>query len=192
MWSIWMFTIPSLRAKECTPREKDALNILFLLVRQGQGASVCECSVMRGCNVLAWAERPGGVSEGVLQILINDVHTRIQVGKGIRARIHCLSLSKVLCAVGNVLTSRRQSCYCKVGNDKRGGTHVSFHGLGYVGWEAACKSGGAEATSVLFPRLCSEYMTRRTTRPGSIAPTQGCRTMSYNVCWIKSESFPCG
>ncbi|GLC37410.1 hypothetical protein PLESTB_001590400 [Pleodorina starrii] len=32
MWSIWMFTIPSLRAKECTPKEKDALNILFLLV----------------------------------------------------------------------------------------------------------------------------------------------------------------
>ncbi|GLI59520.1 hypothetical protein VaNZ11_001414, partial [Volvox africanus] len=32
MWSIWMFTIPSLRAKECTVKEKDALNILFLLV----------------------------------------------------------------------------------------------------------------------------------------------------------------
>uniref|UniRef100_A0A383VPR9 Uncharacterized protein n=1 Tax=Tetradesmus obliquus TaxID=3088 RepID=A0A383VPR9_TETOB len=32
MWSIWMFTIPSLRAKECAPREKDALNLLFLLV----------------------------------------------------------------------------------------------------------------------------------------------------------------
>ncbi|GFR42054.1 hypothetical protein Agub_g2870 [Astrephomene gubernaculifera] len=32
MWSIWMFTIPSLRAKECTAREKDALNVLFLLV----------------------------------------------------------------------------------------------------------------------------------------------------------------
>lgn len=32
MWSIWMFTIPSLRAKECTAKEKDALNILFLLV----------------------------------------------------------------------------------------------------------------------------------------------------------------
>jgi hypothetical protein len=30
MWSIWMFTIPSLRAKECTPREKDALNVLFV------------------------------------------------------------------------------------------------------------------------------------------------------------------
>lgn len=25
-----MFTIPSLRAKECTPKEKDALNILFV------------------------------------------------------------------------------------------------------------------------------------------------------------------
>ncbi|KAI8464372.1 MAG: hypothetical protein J3K34DRAFT_526265 [Monoraphidium minutum] len=32
MWSIWMFTVPSLRAKECMPREKDALNLLFLLV----------------------------------------------------------------------------------------------------------------------------------------------------------------
>lgn len=28
-----MFTIPSLRAKDCMPREKDALNLLFLLVR---------------------------------------------------------------------------------------------------------------------------------------------------------------
>jgi hypothetical protein len=32
MWSVWMFTIPSLRARECLPREKDALNILFVLV----------------------------------------------------------------------------------------------------------------------------------------------------------------
>jgi len=32
MWSIWMFTIPSLRAKECMPREKDALNLLFVAV----------------------------------------------------------------------------------------------------------------------------------------------------------------
>jgi len=32
MWSIWMFTIPSLRARECNPQEKDALNLLFLLV----------------------------------------------------------------------------------------------------------------------------------------------------------------
>lgn len=31
MWSIWMFTIPSLRAKECTAREKDALNLLFVV-----------------------------------------------------------------------------------------------------------------------------------------------------------------
>jgi hypothetical protein len=27
-----MFTIPSLRARECTPAEKDALNQLFLLI----------------------------------------------------------------------------------------------------------------------------------------------------------------
>jgi hypothetical protein len=32
MWSVWMFTIPSLRAKECLPKEKDALNLLFVLV----------------------------------------------------------------------------------------------------------------------------------------------------------------
>jgi hypothetical protein len=32
MWSIWMFTIPSLRAKECEPKEKDALNLLFVMV----------------------------------------------------------------------------------------------------------------------------------------------------------------
>lgn len=32
MWSIWMFTIPSLRAKECKAREKDALNLLFVLI----------------------------------------------------------------------------------------------------------------------------------------------------------------
>lgn len=30
MWSVWMFTIPSLRAKECDQAEKDVLNILFL------------------------------------------------------------------------------------------------------------------------------------------------------------------
>jgi hypothetical protein len=33
MWSIWMFTVPSLRAKECMPKEKDALNLLFVAVR---------------------------------------------------------------------------------------------------------------------------------------------------------------
>lgn len=29
MWAIWMLTIPALRARECTAREKDALNYLF-------------------------------------------------------------------------------------------------------------------------------------------------------------------
>uniref|UniRef100_A0A7N0TUH2 Uncharacterized protein n=1 Tax=Kalanchoe fedtschenkoi TaxID=63787 RepID=A0A7N0TUH2_KALFE len=33
MWSIWMFTIPSLRARDCSKSEKEALNYLFLLVR---------------------------------------------------------------------------------------------------------------------------------------------------------------
>ena len=32
MWSIWMFTIPALRARECAAAEKDALNYLFLLI----------------------------------------------------------------------------------------------------------------------------------------------------------------
>ncbi|KAF8072477.1 RPH1 [Scenedesmus sp. PABB004] len=32
MWSVWMFTIPSLRARDCSAAEKDALNLLFLLV----------------------------------------------------------------------------------------------------------------------------------------------------------------
>lgn len=32
MWSIWMFTIPSLRARDCSKNEKDALNYLFLLI----------------------------------------------------------------------------------------------------------------------------------------------------------------
>eukprot|EP01025_Chloroclados_australasicus_P006711 TRINITY_DN12139_c0_g3_i2.p1 TRINITY_DN12139_c0_g3~~TRINITY_DN12139_c0_g3_i2.p1 ORF type:complete len:207 (+),score=13.47 TRINITY_DN12139_c0_g3_i2:108-728(+) len=32
MWSAWMFTIPSLRARECTPLEKDWLNYAFLIV----------------------------------------------------------------------------------------------------------------------------------------------------------------
>ncbi len=32
MWSLWMFTVPSLRARECTAAEKDALNLLFLAI----------------------------------------------------------------------------------------------------------------------------------------------------------------
>jgi hypothetical protein len=32
MWSIWMFTVPALRARECSAPEKDALNVLFLLI----------------------------------------------------------------------------------------------------------------------------------------------------------------
>lgn len=32
MWSVWMFTIPSLRARDCPEKEKEALNYLFLLV----------------------------------------------------------------------------------------------------------------------------------------------------------------
>ncbi|XP_047327439.1 protein RESISTANCE TO PHYTOPHTHORA 1, chloroplastic [Impatiens glandulifera] len=32
MWSIWMFTVPSLRARDCSKNEKEALNYLFLLI----------------------------------------------------------------------------------------------------------------------------------------------------------------
>jgi len=32
MWSIFMFTVPALRARECNAKEKEALNILFLLI----------------------------------------------------------------------------------------------------------------------------------------------------------------
>ncbi|KAJ0053144.1 hypothetical protein Pint_01116 [Pistacia integerrima] len=32
MWSIWMFTIPSLRARDCSKNEKEALNYLFLII----------------------------------------------------------------------------------------------------------------------------------------------------------------
>ncbi|CAE6056809.1 unnamed protein product [Arabidopsis arenosa] len=32
MWSIWMFTIPSLRARDCPIKEKEALNYLFLII----------------------------------------------------------------------------------------------------------------------------------------------------------------
>lgn len=30
MWSVWMLTVPSWRARECAPEEKSALDILFL------------------------------------------------------------------------------------------------------------------------------------------------------------------
>ena len=30
MWCLWIFTIPSLRARDCSAAEKDALNLLFL------------------------------------------------------------------------------------------------------------------------------------------------------------------
>lgn len=31
-WSVWMFVIPSLRARDCGSDEKDALNLLFLFL----------------------------------------------------------------------------------------------------------------------------------------------------------------
>jgi len=59
MWSIWMFTIPSLRARECTASEKDALNLLFLAVpllnvtlpfvwKSFPFIYVCDCLLMAG------------------------------------------------------------------------------------------------------------------------------------------------
>lgn len=32
MWSVWMFTVPSLRARDCAAKEKDALNLLFVAI----------------------------------------------------------------------------------------------------------------------------------------------------------------
>ena len=32
MWSLWMFTVPSLRARDCGLKEKDALNVLFIAI----------------------------------------------------------------------------------------------------------------------------------------------------------------
>ena len=32
MWSVWMFTVPSPRARECEATEKDALNLLFVAI----------------------------------------------------------------------------------------------------------------------------------------------------------------
>ncbi|KAL6783705.1 CPLD33 [Auxenochlorella protothecoides x Auxenochlorella symbiontica] len=32
MWSIWIFTVPSLRARQCSSKEKEALNYLFLAI----------------------------------------------------------------------------------------------------------------------------------------------------------------
>lgn len=30
MWTLWIFTVPSLRARDCSAAEKDALNLLFI------------------------------------------------------------------------------------------------------------------------------------------------------------------
>ena len=32
MWSVWMFAVPSLRARECDAKEKEALNFLFIAI----------------------------------------------------------------------------------------------------------------------------------------------------------------
>jgi|TARA_B110000977_G_scaffold42786_1_gene57927 hypothetical protein len=32
MWSVWMFAVPSLRARECDDAEKEALNVLFIAI----------------------------------------------------------------------------------------------------------------------------------------------------------------
>ena len=32
MWSVWMFTVPSLRTRDCGAKEKDALNLLFIAI----------------------------------------------------------------------------------------------------------------------------------------------------------------
>lgn len=70
MWSIWMFTVPSLRARECTATEKDALNLLFLAIpllnvglpfvwKNFAFIFVADCLMMAG--VYAWKGLlPGG------------------------------------------------------------------------------------------------------------------------------------
>ena len=72
MWSIWMFTVPSLRARECTQQEKDALNLLFLAIPLVNVALpfvwkdfgfifVADCVVLAG--VYAWKGLlPGGAA----------------------------------------------------------------------------------------------------------------------------------
>ena len=32
MWSVWLFAVPSLRARDCSAREKSVLNLLFVLI----------------------------------------------------------------------------------------------------------------------------------------------------------------
>lgn len=56
MWSLWIFTVPSLRARDCSKPEKDALNLLFLgipllnvLVRISDHPSLCRVMI-----VLSW------------------------------------------------------------------------------------------------------------------------------------------
>lgn len=76
MWSIWMFTVPSLRARECTSTEKDALNLLFLAIpllnvalpfvwKSFPFIFTADCVLMAG--VYAWKgliPGVGGVPEG--------------------------------------------------------------------------------------------------------------------------------
>lgn len=72
MWSVWMFTVPSLRARECTAAEKDALNLLFLAIPLVNVALpfvwksfpfifTADCVLMAG--VFAWKGLIPGVGE---------------------------------------------------------------------------------------------------------------------------------
>eukprot|EP00887_Chlorella_sp_A99_P004758 scaffold4.g4758.t1 len=73
MWSMWMFTIPSLRARECTAAEKDALNVLFLAIpllnialpflwKSFPFIFTADCALMAGVygwkSLLPWQEAP--------------------------------------------------------------------------------------------------------------------------------------
>lgn len=87
MWSIWMFTIPSLRARECTQREKDALNLLFLLVPLC--VSLCRCvAVLIGCPLTR--PSPHSLSQGkrAAAVRLEELWVHLHVR-------HCIALRRV-------------------------------------------------------------------------------------------------
>ena len=71
MWSLWMFTVPSLRARDCDAKEKDALNLLFV--------------AMPLVNVLipfVWKSFAGVFSADVLLMAVVYAQKGVFVGEG--------------------------------------------------------------------------------------------------------------
>merc|ERR1711988_637567 len=56
MWSIWMFTVPSLQARESTPNEKDALNLLFVWKSFGFVFSADVVALFATMYVKVWSQ----------------------------------------------------------------------------------------------------------------------------------------